>query len=141
MPWWVLSIIAIIAAIPAFWVVEGEGFGGDTENVEDSEDEENIQEEEQETEYGNVGPLLSRTDTVSSGALSEDEREDDSDDTARGTPASPQVRSRRASGSGRLSRRSSRKMSAPIGMENRTISRRYSSNLGQSFGSAGSFNA
>lgn len=131
LPWWVLSSIATIAAIPSFWVVEGEGFGGDTDNVED---------DEQEAEYGSPGPLLSRTDTISSGAISEDEREYDSDDTARDITQSPQVRSRRASSSNRLSRRPSRKMSAPIGMENRTISRRFSSNLGQSFGSAGSYN-
>jgi hypothetical protein len=138
LPWWTLSIIATLAAIPSFWVVEGEGFGGDTENVEDDEDS-IVQEDEQETEYGNPGPLLSRTDTISSDVISEDEREYDSDDTARDVTRSPQISNRRASGSHGLSRRSSRKMSAPIGMENRTISRKYSSNLGQSFGSAGSY--
>lgn len=139
LPWWVLSLIAVLAAIPSFWVVEGEGFGGDADNVEDDEDS-IIQEDDQEAEYGNPSPLLSRTDTISSDVISEDERAYDSDDTARGITRSPQIRSRRASGSNRLSRRPSRKMSAPIGMENRTISRRYSSNLGQSFGSAGSYN-
>ncbi|KAI4730231.1 MFS general substrate transporter [Aureobasidium sp. EXF-10728] len=139
LPWWVLSSIAALAAIPSFWVVEGEGFGGDTDNVEDDEDS-IVQNDEQEADYGSPGPLLSRTDTVSSDIISEDEREYDSDDTARDVAQSPQIRSRRASGSHGLSRRPSRKMSAPIGMENRTISRRYSSNLGQSFGSAGSYN-
>ncbi|KAH0085391.1 MFS general substrate transporter, partial [Aureobasidium melanogenum] len=139
LPWWVLSLIAVLAAIPSFWVVEGEGFGGDADNVEDDEDS-IIQENDQEVEYGNPGPLLSRTDTISSDVISEDERAYDSDDTAREITRSPQIRTRRASGSNRLSRRPSRKMSAPIGMENRTISRRYSSNLGQSFGSAGSYN-
>lgn len=139
LPWWVLSFIATLAAIPSFWVVEGEGFGGDADNVEDDEDSV-IHEDDQEAEYGNPGPLLSRTDTMSSDVISEDERMYDSDDTARDITRSPQIRSRRASGSNRLSRRPSRKMSAPIGMENRTISRRYSSNLGQSFGSAGSYN-
>ncbi|KAH0167482.1 MFS general substrate transporter, partial [Aureobasidium melanogenum] len=139
LPWWVLSLIAMLAAIPSFWVVEGEGFGGDADNVEDDEDS-IIQEDDQEAEYGNPGPLLSRIDTMSSDVISEDERAYDSDETAREITRSPQVRGRRASGSNRLSRRPSRKMSAPIGMENRTISRRYSSNLGQSFGSAGSYN-
>ncbi|KAH0401176.1 MFS general substrate transporter, partial [Aureobasidium melanogenum] len=139
LPWWVLSLIAVLAAIPSFWVVEGEGFGGDADNVEDDEDS-IIQEDDQEAEYGNPSPLLSRTDTISSDVISEDERAYDSDDTARGITRSPQINGRRASGSNRLSRRPSRKMSAPIGMENRTISRRYSSNLGQSFGSAGSYN-
>lgn len=137
LPWWVLSLIAVVAAIPSFWVVEGEGFGGDADDVEDDEDN-IIQDDEQEAEYGNPGPLLSRTDTNASDVISEDAY--NSDDTARDITRSPQVRDRRASGSNRLSRRPSRKMSAPIGMENRTISRRYSSNLGQSFGSAGSYN-
>jgi hypothetical protein len=140
LPWLVLSLITIMAAVPTFWVIEGEGFGGDADNMSDSDEEEVAQEEEHEPEsvYGNLGPLLSRTDTVSSSAMSEDERDYDSDDTTRGVMPSPLVRSRRASGTARLSRRPSRKMSAPIGMENRTISRRFSSNLGQSFGSAGS---
>ncbi|KEQ97893.1 hypothetical protein AUEXF2481DRAFT_553934 [Aureobasidium subglaciale EXF-2481] len=141
LPWWVLSFIATLAAVPSFWVVEGEGFGGDTENVQDDDESSIAQEDdEEEVEYGSPGPLLTRTDTISSIAISENEREYDSDDTARGNATSPQVRNRRASGSNRLSRRPSRKMSAPIGMENRTISRKFSSNLGQSFGSAGSYN-
>lgn len=138
LPWWTLSLIATLAAIPSFWVVEGEGFGGDTDNVEDDEDSIN-QETEQEAEYGNPGPLLSRTDSITSDVISEDERAYDSDDTARDVARPPQISNRRASGSHSVSRRSSRKMSAPIGMENRTISRKYSSNLGQSFGSAGSY--
>jgi hypothetical protein len=138
LPWWTLSLIATLAAIPSFWVVEGEGFGGDADNVEDDEDS-IIPEAEQEAEYGNPGPLLSRIDTISSDVISEDEREYDSDDTTRDITRSPHVSNRRASGSHGLSRRPSRKMSAPIGMENRTISRKYSSNLGQSFGSAGSY--
>jgi hypothetical protein len=138
LPWWTLSFIATLAAIPSFWVVEGEGFGGDADNVEDDED--SIHEDEQEADYGNPGPLLSRIDTISSDVISEDEREYDSDDTTRDMARPPpQISNRRASGSHGLSRRSSRKMSAPIGMENRTISRKFSSNLGQSFGSAGSY--
>ncbi|KAI4833489.1 MFS general substrate transporter [Aureobasidium sp. EXF-8845] len=138
LPWWTLSFIATLAAIPSFWVVEGEGFGGDADNIEDDEDS-IIQEDEQEADYGNPGPLLSRVDTISSDVISEDDREYDSDDTTRDLTRSPQISNRRASGSHGLSRRSSRKMSAPIGMENRTISRKFSSNLGQSFGSAGSY--
>jgi hypothetical protein len=138
LPWWTLSFIATLAAIPSFWVVEGEGFGGDADNVEDDEDS-IIQEDEQEADYGNPGPLLSRVDTISSDVISEDDREYDSDDTTRDLTRSPQISNRRASGSHGLSRRPSRKMSAPIGMENRTISRKFSSNLGQSFGSAGSY--
>jgi hypothetical protein len=138
LPWWTLSFIATLAAIPSFWVVEGEGFGGDADNVEDDEGS-IIEEDEQEADYGNPGPLLSRVDTISSDVISEDDREYDSDDTTRDLTRSPLISNRRASGSHGLSRRPSRKMSAPIGVENRTISRKFSSNLGQSFGSAGSY--
>lgn len=148
-PWWLLAAIAALAAIPVFWVVEGEGFGGDDE-VEDSDDEEESEVEdearirrkssalptaleevgeEQEEGYGTLAPL-SRTNTASSAALTVGAGDDETE--SMGTPQGP---SRRGS---EIRRRSSRRMSIPIGMGN-GISRRYSSNLGQSLGSAGSF--
>lgn len=157
-PWWTLSAVAVLAAIPVFWLEEGEGFGGDDE-VSDEEEEEILEaealeweaesagkpgpvlvpsreqmEEEEEEAYGGVGGLLSRTTTMSSTAFE--------DDSEAGTP----VRSRRGSQAGsrpaisrRGSRRVMRRMSIPLGMGSQGISRRYSSNLGQSLGSAGSY--
>jgi len=147
MPWWILSAISIVAAIPAFWLIEGEGFGGDDEVVDDSDDEGDIptdavpdeesarlvaQEEQQEEGYGAVGPLISRTNTISSTGLSEAYEEGYTSDDAIHRQVTRQV-------SGSLRRKTSRKFSAPIGM-NRPIGRSYSTNLGQSFGSAGSYN-
>lgn len=154
-PWWTFSALAAIAAIPVFWLEEGEGFGGDDE-VSDEEEEEILQaegleggaenagkpgpvlpaqpqtEEEQEEAYGGVGGLLSRTNTVSSAGLTED-----------GSTDGTSTASRRNSLGHTLSRRSSRRvmrrMSIPLGMGSQGISRRYSSNLGQSLGSAGSY--
>lgn len=170
-PWWFLSALSIVAAIPVFWLVEGEGFGGDDE-VSDEETEDEVaedhlravglegeaqnagkagpilppgqhgEEEHEERTYGGLAPL-SRTNTTASAALLSDHGDD-----AAG-PASPSM-SRRASGyktgddddptNKTLSRRSSkrvmRRMSIPIGM-GQGISRKYSSNLGQSYGSAG----
>ncbi|KAK4543274.1 hypothetical protein LTR36_005633 [Oleoguttula mirabilis] len=158
LPWWSFSAVAIVAAIPVFWLVEGEGFGGDDE-VSDEEEEEEIlevaglegevesagkpgsitlpdkhqtDEEEEEEAYGGVGGLLTRTNTASSDALTED-----------GSPEATPTASRHNSQGQALSRRSSRRvmrrMSIPIGMGSQGISRRFSSNLGQSLGSTGSF--
>ncbi|CAK4031307.1 MFS general substrate transporter [Lecanosticta acicola] len=168
-PWWFLTAVALIAAVPVFWLVEGEGFGGDDEVSDDEEHDEEEDglraaalegeaenrgkagpipppvedEEHEERAYGGLAPL-SRTNTQASSAML-------SDDEA--GPASRTV-SRKASGlerttsqdqaapptlSRRGSRRVTRRMSIPIGMGRQGISRRYSSNLGQSFGSAGSY--
>lgn len=126
-PFWLLAAIAVVAAIPVFFVVEGEGFGGDDE-VEDSDDE-GI-EAEQDEEADEIGEMLSRTTTASSHAIAEEDEEDDA--------RVLQGPSRRASRVEGQPRRLSRKVSIPIGMGS-GISRRFSSNLGQSMGSAGSF--
>jgi hypothetical protein len=47
-PWWVLSVIAAIGAIPGYWLVEMEGFGS-VKNDEDEEEEEEEDEIERET--------------------------------------------------------------------------------------------
>lgn len=158
-PWWLLAAIAFVAAVPVFWLVEGEGFGGDENDegeisdVEDEADEvlraealegeaeaaggkpgpvfaaTSLRDEEAEEEgYGGVGPLLSRTTTKSSATGT-------MNDTAQISP----VGSPRGSRSEQGGRRVSRRMSIPLGLGGQGISRRYSSNLGQSLGSAGSF--
>jgi len=163
-PWWSFSAIAILAAIPVFWLEEGEGFGGDDE-VSDEEEEEEIleaeglegeaeaagkpgpitmiappvereaveeEEEEEEHAYGGVSDLggaLTRTTTASSAAFTVSED---------GTPPISRRGSQPAL-SRRNSRRVMRRMSIPLGMGSQGVSRRYSSNLGQSFGSTGSY--
>jgi MFS family permease len=149
-PWWLLAAIGFVAAIPAFYLVEGEGFGGDENDegeISDVEDEaedvlraealegeaeaaggkpgpvfmpSSLRDDEAEEEgYGGVGPLLSRTTTRSS------------------TGASPAAETGNDTVQG--GRRVTRRMSIPLGLGGQGISRRYSSNLGQSLGSAGSF--
>lgn len=160
-PWWLFALVALVGAIPVFYLVEGEGFGGDdmvSDDEDDNElDRENLQfealegeaeatgdagpflmplpeyagDEDDEEAYGGVANLMSRTATSSSLTLD--------DDAVQGiTPRNAQS----SSGSPALSRRNSvrvmRRTSMPIGM-GEGISRRYSSNLGQSFSSAGSY--
>jgi hypothetical protein len=167
-PWWFLSAVAIIAAIPVWWLVEGEGFGGEDEVSDDEEDDvidEGIRtaavvggaeaqgkpsgpapaprsrEEAQEHAYGALAPLSRTTTNASTAMLS------DADDEEEPHPLSAaRTRSRRTSGADRSDgegrrqsttrKRVTRKISIPIGMGSEGISRKYSSNLGQSFGSA-----
>ena len=45
LPWWTLAAFAVLAALPVWWLVEMEGFGGTTgsdDENEDSEDEANL---------------------------------------------------------------------------------------------------
>ena len=175
-PWWMFCAVGIVSAIPVWFLVEGEGFGGDDDHVSDDEDLEEEEErllaeglegeaeavgrpgpelvptgeqvEEQEEEaYGGFAPMT-RTTTMSS-AFSLGSDEYSINDLVRQAsnldegPSSSGHRSRsnsRPSLGRRGSRRVMRRTSIPFGM-GQAISRRYSSNLGQSFGSAGGFNA
>lgn len=140
-PFWILAAIGAIAAVPTFYLEEGEGFGGSNDDVEDSDDEiespnksqarEIVGEEAEEEGYGGVGPLLSRTNTASSRAMSMDYEGDYAyEDASR--------REVEGQSSGPLRRKTSRQMSTPIGMK-KPIGPKFSSSLGQSFGSAGSY--
>jgi hypothetical protein len=168
-PWWLFSFLAILAAIPVFYLEEGEGFGGDEGDETDEEEFEeeflreealegeaeasgkpgpiivpNMQqaEEAEEEAYGGVGGLLTRTNTNTSVAMTEGGFE-----SYTGTPTGVGSQSRRQSSSQQqppqLSRRNSRRImrrtSMPIGLGSQGMGRRYSSNLGQSFGSQGSY--
>ena len=181
-PWWMFSGISITAAIPVWLLVEGEGFGGDDDQVSDEEEVEEDEhflreevlegeaeaggelgpqvvpsrtqpEEEEEEEYGGIGPLT-RTTTMSS-ALTLGSNEYSTPTASRepswvdgGGPSRQTSRqnsraeaSSRAEGQPTMTRRNSvrvmRRTSIPFGMG--SVSRRYSSNLGASLGSAGSY--
>lgn len=172
-PWWFLAGVAIIAAVPIWWLVEGEGFGGDDEVSDDEDDDTKVEdtirvaglegeaqvmgkpgpttlplrnevhEEHEERAYGGF-EHLSRTNTQSSVFSNGQESGPASRALSRTTSGSAIDKTEQQNVENpNLSRRSSkrvlRKMSIPIGMGGQGISRRYSSNLGQSFGSAGSF--
>jgi hypothetical protein len=139
-PFWALAAIALLAFIPTFYLVEGKGFG-DESDIDDEENtilEEDIQENgerrhslgaydndaQSESEFGDIGEppnMLSYTSTRSSAAMASDDEDDASDYTGR-----------RQSGHGSIVRRRS---SVPIGMG--IGFRRYSSNLGSTGVGAG----
>jgi len=156
-PWWLMSAIAWLAAVPVFFIVEGAGFGGSNDDeIEDSDDDGEGDEEDAEEPtlnragmvqtaaesgaeveeiaheqgYGSIIPL-SRTNTVSSSPFSDVEEEGGPADAPLAIP--PRRPSRRESSV----RKVSRKISIPIGMAG--MSRRYSSNLGHSLGSASGY--
>ncbi|KAF2716142.1 MFS general substrate transporter [Polychaeton citri CBS 116435] len=159
-PWWLLSGIGFIAAIPVFFLIEGEGFGGDDGEISVDDDDGKssstgasrdregdgshissgappslAQPSNAEENYGTVGPIhiLNRISTASSEAFDEDE-----ENGVVGTIEAPKLR--KHSSHRRQSLTSNRiPVSQPIGMGSGGISRRYSSNLGASLGSAGSF--
>jgi MFS family permease len=139
-PFWTLTAIALIAAIPTWWLEEGEGFGGGNDEDEDEDDETTLEDEEaaaasrtqpediavrSESEFGDFGAILSHTSTRrSSAALSAEGADDDVTylERRRSSNQLQGVRSH-SRGSG-VKRRSS----IPIGMGKGL--RRYSSNLG-----------
>ncbi|KAK5165905.1 uncharacterized protein LTR77_008829 [Saxophila tyrrhenica] len=166
--WWTYCLLAIIAAIPVWLLVEGEGFGGPDDHVSDEEEVEDDgveqamttgagegefaftrrgsqletppeqREEAEEEDYGGFEPITRTTTMSSAFSLGSDEYITPSGSRN----VSVAEGSSRAGGSEpALSRKSSRKVmrrtSIPFGMG--SVSRRYSSNLGQSLGTAGSY--
>lgn len=142
-PFWALSAISLIASIPTWWLVEGEGFGGDDSGVEEDSvesvngDEENVTEPRSiptddfaarsESGFGEPAILSYTSTRRSSAAISFDEEvDDDIDETdpERRHSSTQPLGARSHSRGSRIRRRSS----VPIGMGKGF--RRYSSNLG-----------
>ncbi|DAA74831.1 TPA_exp: Uncharacterized protein A8136_2249 [Trichophyton benhamiae CBS 112371] len=59
-PWWTLAFIAAISALPAFWIIETDGFAGDTEEQDNQDTVVVVGDAEQDSppllEVGNVRP-------------------------------------------------------------------------------------
>lgn len=130
-PFWILGAIALLAAIPTFFLIEGKGFGDDGEPDSDSddlltsEDEDDKSDEEgveAESEYGEPGDLLSHTTSRASTVLDTDDESSDEEN--------PRARRIRSASTSQPPRRRSmrRRSSVPIGLG--VGFRRYSSNLG-----------
>lgn len=144
-PFWTLSALSFLAVIPTFWLVEGEGFGDDSEAEDDADDLLVQQDEEQgrgkytldveddalqsESEFGEPANLLTHTSTRSSIAMvSEDEADYETDRHGRRLSSNALTTARTHSSQGRRGNVVRRQSSVPIGMGKGF--RRYSSNLG-----------
>lgn len=152
-PFWTLSALAFLAAIPTFWLVEGEGFGDDSEAEDEGDDLLVEQDEERgrgiytldanddallsESEFGEPANLLTHTSTRSSVAMeSEDGADFETDHHGRRRSSNALTTARTQSSQGRRGKVVRRQSSVPIGMGKGF--RRYSSNLGSTgVGAAG----
>ncbi|KAI9801847.1 MAG: hypothetical protein M1833_002161 [Piccolia ochrophora] len=129
-PWWLISVMAMLAAIPIFNLVEMEGFSGDESESDDDDDEDDS---EATPDVEEAAPF-NRQSTVKN-PLADTTHPDNEEAVEDGPPLARMKSS--SSGYGRLkppSEHRSRRMSVPIGggAMRRSASHRYSSNIGQS---------
>ncbi|KAL9081230.1 MAG: hypothetical protein Q9157_000205 [Trypethelium eluteriae] len=151
LPWWTFAGISAVGAVASLWLIEGEGFGGD----EDKDDEEEVMvdggagvERTPRMEGQVIHRSLSNSSKASESPQRWNERRPQQLCTASSTafqesvieedPENPENGDRPETTFRTHQRRKSVDSSVPIGM-GKGISRRLSSNLGQSVGSQHSF--
>lgn len=149
LPWWTLAAFASLGAIPVWWLIELDGFGGSDESS-DSENEIDEAIDEEEPDF----PIRSITPTITNNTIVEEPEEGEEDDFAfidspllserlsktvsRSSGLHPGSAS--ASGSRRNSFSMLRRMSSPVGMREPVGpggGRRLSNGLGQSMDGLG----
>ena len=138
---WTLAVIAALGAIPVFWLVEMEGFGGDDDDSDGSDLEDEIEDEGSAETSGTFTQVATKTAPVpftDDGAIV-DEPDEVPDDLLLAPIASRSAQNRQSRGSLDL-----RRVPSPIGLGPRGVipmgARRYSSDLGATrsgFGSIG----
>ena len=123
--WWSLALVSICAAIPVFWLEEGDGFGGDDQGDDEDGDGEALEDEQgtasrsksgstpvaAEAAYGGLGGLLSRTTTASSAAVTV------SDENTSRRDSSTTMRERHES------RNTMRRVSISLGLDEQRVAR------------------
>ncbi|KAF2027721.1 MFS general substrate transporter, partial [Setomelanomma holmii] len=145
-PFWTLSAIALLGSIPTWWLVEGKGFGDDSDSDEESvelpqtnEDAANLRggydDEHSESEFGEPANLLSYTSTRSSTAMFSDDESNDEGVAAGSRRGSTALSHAWSHSQGRRRSTIRRRSSVPIGMG--VGFRRLSSNLGSTGVGAG----
>jgi predicted MFS family arabinose efflux permease len=128
---WMLAAVAILGAIPVFWLVEMEGFGGDEDDSDDSEAEDETEDDTIAETTATFPPTAAKTvpPVYSNEAALVDEPDEVPDDLllVPTTPRSAQHRRSRSS-------LDLRRIPSPIGLGPQGVippgARRYSSDLG-----------
>lgn len=137
-PWALLAGIAVVAAVPVWWLVEGEGFAGDDEASDEREQEAESDDAAASTPQprrnGAAGSEVAIDDAITGDPGIHPSTPDPSTSTR--SPAVGSPPSSIQSGHSRFRRRSS----VPIGTGTQGLGRRFSTNLGASLGTAGSWN-
>jgi Major Facilitator Superfamily len=138
---WMLATVAILGAIPVFWLVEMEGFGGDEEDSDESDGEDEIEDDmttETSATFTQAAAKAAPTAFTSEAALV-DEPDEVPDDLLLAPTTSRSAQHRQSRGSLDL-----RRVPSPIGLGMQGVipagARRYSSDLGATrsgFGSIG----
>lgn len=129
LPWWTLAFIAFVGAIPAWWLVEMDGFGGE-------ESDEDIVIDEDESDYDGAtqehSPRLIAT-TAATAGISISPAAADNDLLPDNLLTLAPTTSRSSAGRGRRESFTLRRMRSPVGMGDGLASgrlRRYSTDLG-----------
>ncbi|KAI9870796.1 MAG: hypothetical protein M1830_003795 [Pleopsidium flavum] len=142
LPWWTLAGLAAIGAVPVWWLVEMEGFGGDDDGQsEEGSDTEVETDDDHNDDTCAIPNTDDETDTRTGVSPHHhhkirEEEEDDAFAIEHPLPASSSSSSRKLTSSHNLATPSSvqRRMSSPLGMREGVGpggGRRLSNNLGQ----------
>jgi MFS family permease len=129
-PWWFLAAVAMLGAVPVFWLVEMEGFGASDDSDASSviEDEEDSEDRLDDSAADAASRIIRGTSTAPLAAELPDERDMLQEETV----SLARTRSRSSQKQCKESL-SLRKIASPIGMGQGVIpagARRYSSDLG-----------
>ncbi|KIW84623.1 hypothetical protein Z517_00011 [Fonsecaea pedrosoi CBS 271.37] len=133
--WWILALVAIVGAVPVWFLVEMEGFGGDLDDDESDQDDDDIYDDEDDNDddakASSVATAGAHSRKSSAPSFAEEAVEDDEE-----LPGSRLLTPATTRTSQRSSRRHSlqlRRVPSPIGFGHGVIplgARRYSSDLG-----------
>ncbi|KIX92076.1 uncharacterized protein Z520_12230 [Fonsecaea multimorphosa CBS 102226] len=140
-PWWTLALVAVIGAVPVWFLVEMEGFGGDLDedesDVEGEEEEEDDDDDDDDDDNGGGAKtsaiVASRAHSRKSSAPSVPEEAVEDDEELPGSRLLTPATTRNSQPSSRRQSLQLRRVSSPIGLGPGIIpagARRYSSDLG-----------
>ncbi|OAP64039.1 hypothetical protein AYL99_00011 [Fonsecaea erecta] len=132
--WWTLAVVAIVAAVPVWFLVEMEGFGGDQDEDESDEEDDEDNDHDDDGDGAKASAIVAteaHSRKSSAPSVGEEAVEDDDDmpETRLLTPAT----TRTSQPSTRRQSLQLRRVSSPIGLGPGIIptgARRYSSDLG-----------